>query len=175
MKLLIQYLGRYKALIFLALIMASVNQIFSLLNPYILGNFLIDPYANKAAEFRAKGLDNEFMKGILMGLLMIIGVAMVSRIAKAFQDYLVNVVIQKFGAALYTDGLRHALRLPFQDFEDQRSGETLSVLLKVRADCEKFILNFVNVLFFTSVGIVFVVVVAFRLSPWLPLITSSVR
>jgi ATP-binding cassette subfamily B protein len=170
MKLLIQYLGRYKALIFLALIMASVNQIFSLLNPYILGNFLIDPYANKAAEFRAKGLDNEFMKGILMGLLMIIGVAMVSRIAKAFQDYLVNVVIQKFGAALYTDGLRHALRLPFQDFEDQRSGETLSVLLKVRADCEKFILNFVNVLFFTSVGIVFVVVVAFRLSPWLPLI-----
>lgn len=170
MKLLIQYLSRYKALIFLALIMAAVNQIFSLLNPYILGNFLIDPYANKAAEFRAKGLDNEFMKGILMGLLMIIGVAMVSRIAKAFQDYLVNVVIQKFGAALYTDGLRHALRLPFQDFEDQRSGETLSVLLKVRADCEKFILNFVNVLFFTSVGIVFVVVVAFRLSPWLPLI-----
>lgn len=170
MKLLIQYLSRYKALIFLALIMAAINQIFSLLNPYILGNFLIDPYANKAAEFRTKGLDNEFMRGILMGLLMIIGVAMVSRIAKAFQDYLVNVVIQKFGAALYTDGLRHALRLPFQDFEDQRSGETLSVLLKVRADCEKFILNFVNVLFFTSVGIVFVVVVAFRLSPWLPLI-----
>lgn len=170
MKLLIQYLSRYKALIFLALLMAAINQTFSLLNPYILGNFLIDPYANKAVEFRSKGLDNEFFRGVLMGLLMIIGVAMVSRIAKAFQDYLVNVVIQKFGAALYTDGLRHALRLPFQDFEDQRSGETLSVLLKVRADCEKFILNFVNVLFFTSVGIVFVVVVAFRLSPWLPLI-----
>ncbi|PSL24179.1 ABC transporter ATP-binding protein [Dyadobacter jiangsuensis] len=170
MKLLIQYLSRYKALIFLALLMAAINQTFSLLNPYILGNYLIDPYANKAVEFRTKGLDNEFFKGVLMGLLMIIGVAMVSRIAKAFQDYLVNVVIQKFGAALYTDGLRHALRLPFQDFEDQRSGETLSVLLKVRADCEKFILNFVNVLFFTSVGIVFVVVVAFRLSPWLPLI-----
>lgn len=170
MKLLIQYLSRYKGLIFLALLMAAINQTFSLLNPYILGNYLIDPYANKAVEFRIKGLDNEFFKGVLMGLLMIIGVAMVSRIAKAFQDYLVNVVIQKFGAALYTDGLRHALRLPFQDFEDQRSGETLSVLLKVRADCEKFILNFVNVLFFTSVGIVFVVVVAFRLSPWLPLI-----
>ncbi|MCF0069917.1 ABC transporter ATP-binding protein/permease [Dyadobacter sp. CY261] len=170
MKLLFQYLTRYKGLIFLALIMAAINQVFSLLNPYILGNYLIDPYANKAAEFRNNGLDNAFFKGILMGLLMIIGVAMVSRIAKAFQDYLVNVVIQKFGANLYTDGLRHALRLPFQDFEDQRSGETLSVLLKVRADCEKFILNFVNVLFFTSVGIIFVVIVAFRLSPLLPLI-----
>lgn len=170
MKLLFQYLTRYKGLIFLALIMAAINQIFSLLNPYILGNYLIDPYANKAESFRANGLDNAFFRGVLMGLLMIIGTAMISRIAKAFQDYLVNVVIQKFGASLYTDGLRHALRLPFQDFEDQRSGETLSVLQKVRADCEKFITSFVNVLFATLVGIVFVVIVAFKLSPMLPLI-----
>ncbi|MCF2491337.1 ABC transporter ATP-binding protein [Dyadobacter sp. CY347] len=170
MKLLIQYLSRYKALIFLALVLAAINQVFSLLNPYILGNYLIDPYANKAEYYRNNGLDDAFFKGILIGLLMIIGVAMVSRIAKAFQDYVVNVVIQKFGANLYTDGLRHALRLPFQDFEDQRSGETLSVLQKVRADCEKFITSFVNVLFATLVGIVFVVVVAFKLSPSLPLI-----
>ncbi len=170
MKLLLQYLSKYKGLIFLALILAAINQIFSLLNPYILGNVLIDPYANKAAEFRSKGADSAFFKGITIGLLMIIGTAMVSRIAKAFQDYVVNVVIQKFGAALYTDGLRHALRLPFQDFEDQRSGETLSVLQKVRADCEKFITNFVNVLFATLVGIVFVTIVAFRLSPMLPVI-----
>jgi ATP-binding cassette subfamily B protein len=170
MKLLIQYLSRYKALILLALVLAAINQIFSLLNPYILGNYLIDPYANKAGYFRERGMSDEFFKGILVGLLLIIGTAMVSRIAKAFQDYVVNVVIQKFGANLYTDGLRHALRLPFQDFEDQRSGETLSVLQKVRADCEKFITSFVNVLFATLVGIVFVVVVAFKLSPMLPLI-----
>jgi len=170
MKLLIQYLSRYKGLIFLALILAAINQVFSLLNPYILGNYLIDPYANKAKYFRDNGLEDSFFRGVLIGLLMIIGVAMVSRIAKAFQDYVLNVVIQKFGANLYTDGLRHALRLPFQDFEDQRSGETLSVLLKVRADCEKFITSFVNVLFATLVGIVFVVIVAFKLSPMLPLI-----
>ncbi|TLV02982.1 ABC transporter ATP-binding protein [Dyadobacter luticola] len=170
MKLLLQYLSRYKGLILLALLMAAINQVFSLLNPYILGNYLIDPYANKAAQFRAKGMDDAFFRGVLLGLLMIIGTAMVSRIAKAFQDYVVNVVIQKFGANLYTDGLRHALRLPFQDFEDQRSGETLSVLQKVRADCEKFITSFVNVLFATLVGIVFVVIVAFKLSPMLPLI-----
>ncbi|HWV75177.1 MAG TPA: ABC transporter ATP-binding protein, partial [Pseudosphingobacterium sp.] len=130
----------------------------------------IDPYANKAQSFRDNAADNAFFKGITIGLLMIIGVAMVSRIAKAFQDYVVNVVIQKFGAKLYTDGLQHALRLPFQDFEDQRSGETLSVLQKVRADCEKFITSFVNVLFATLVGIVFVVIVAFKLSPLLPAI-----
>jgi len=170
MKLLLKYLSKHKWLIFLALILAAINQVFSLLNPYILGNLIIDPYANKAADFRAQGANNEFFRGIAMGLLMIIGVAMVSRIAKAFQDYVVNVIIQKFGAKLYTDGLRHALRLPFQDFEDQRSGETLSVLQKVRADCEKFITSFVNVLFATLVGIVFVVIVAFKLSPLLPLI-----
>lgn len=170
MKLLLQYLSKYKVLIFLALILAAINQIFSLLNPYILGNYLIDPYANKAQYYRENGLDNDFFKGVLIGLLLIIGTAMVSRIAKAFQDYVVNVVIQKFGANLYTDGLKHALRLPFQDFEDQRSGETLSVLQKVRADCEKFITSFVNVLFATLVGIVFVVIVAYKLSPMLPLI-----
>lgn len=170
MKLLLRYLSQYKLLIFFALILAAINQVFSLLNPYILGNLLIDPYANKAAIFRARGAGSEFFHGIIKGLLMIIGVAMVSRIAKAFQDYVVNVIIQKFGARLYTDGLQHALRLPYQDFEDQRSGETLSVLIKVRADCEKFITGFVNVLFATIVGIVFVVIVAFRLSPILPVI-----
>ena len=170
MTLLLQYLSRYKGLILLALLLAAINQVFSLLNPYILGNLIIDPFANKAAYYRTNGMGTDFFKGISWGLLMIIGAAMVSRIAKAFQDYVLNVVIQQFGANLYTDGLRHALRLPYQDFEDQRSGETLSVLQKVRTDCEKFITNFVNVLFFTLVGIVFVTIVAFRLSPMLPLI-----
>jgi len=157
-------------LIVLALFLAAVNQIFSLLNPYILGNLIIDPFANKAGEYKAAGNSSGYFNGVVIGLLLIIGAAMVSRIAKAFQDYVVNVVIQKFGAKLYTDGLRHALRLPYQDFEDQRSGETLSVLQKVRADCEKFIMNFVNVLFATLVGIVFVTIIAFQLSPMLPLI-----
>src|SRR5690606_15914931 len=124
----------------------------------------------KAAEFKATGADSAYFRGIVIGLLMIIGAAMVSRIAKAFQDYVVNVIIQKFGARIYTDGLQHAMRLPYQDFEDQRSGETLSVLQKVREDCEKFISNFVNVLFATLVGIVFVTIIAFRLSPMLPVI-----
>lgn len=157
----------------LALFLAAVNQVFSLLNPWILGNYIIDPYASQAmpgGKYYGQKLGNEFFNGIVLGLLMIIGAAMVSRIAKAFQDYAVNVIIQKFGANLYTDGLKHALRLPFADFEDQRSGETLSVLTKVRADCEKFINNFVNVLFATIVGIVFVVIIAFRISPMLPLI-----
>ena len=166
MKLLLQYLSRYKGLIVIALGLAAVNQVFSLLNPYILGHYLIDKYARNADTLTS----DQFFSGVVNALLMIIGVAMVSRIAKAFQDYTVNVVIQKFGAQLYTDGLKHALRLPYQEFEDQRSGETLSILQKVRTDCEKFIMNFVNVLFVTLVGIVFVIVYALTLTAWLPII-----
>jgi ATP-binding cassette subfamily B protein len=168
MKLLLRYLRPYKWMIALALFLVSINQIFSLLNPYILGHYLIDPYANRAGAYRAAGDSSGYFHGVIMGLLMIIGAAMVSRIAKAFQDYVVNVIIQKFGAQLYTDSLQHALRLPFADFEDQRSGETLSVLQKVRSDNEKFITNFVNVLFATLVGIVFVFIIAFRITPLLP-------
>lgn len=166
MKLLLQYLSRYKVLITIALLLASVNQVFSLLDPYIMGHMIIDPFASQPEKWN----QHDFMWGILKGLGLLISVAMVSRIAKAFQDYAVNVIIQKFGARLYTDGLRHALRLPYQDFEDQRSGETLSVLQKVRADCEKFINIFVNVLFTTLIGIIFVIVYALTLNTWLVVI-----
>ncbi len=159
MKLLYQYLSRQRGLIVVALFLAAVNQVFSLLDPYIFGKYVIDPFAKNPGAWT----ENQFIRGILKGLALLIGTAMVSRIAKAFQDYTVSVVIQKFGAALYTDGLKHALRLPFADFEDQRSGETLSILQKARADCEKLILNFVNILFGTLIGIVFVIVYALSL------------
>jgi ATP-binding cassette subfamily B protein len=172
MKLLLRYLSNYKGLIVLALFLAAINQVFSLFDPYIMGHYLIDPFASHPGKWTQA----QFISGITKGLLLLIGTAMVSRIAKAFQDYAVNVVIQKFGASLYTDGLQHALRLPYQDFEDQRSGETLSVLQKVRSDCEKFINSFVNVLFATLVGLVFVMIYAFTINFWLVVIylTGSV-
>jgi ATP-binding cassette subfamily B protein len=82
---------------------------------------------------------------------------------ESFPDYFTNVVVQKFGAKIFTDGLKHSMLLPYQDFEDQRSGETLSILSKVRADTEKFIISFINVLFSIVVGVVFVSIYAFSL------------
>jgi ATP-binding cassette subfamily B protein len=95
-----------------------------------------------------------------------ISVAMVSRIAKAFQDYFLNVVIQKFGARVFTDGLQHAMKLPYYQFEDQRSGETLSILTKVRSDVEKFMTSFINILFGVLIGVVFVFVYAAIFINW---------
>ncbi|GAA4319302.1 ABC transporter ATP-binding protein [Compostibacter hankyongensis] len=173
MRILLAYLKNFKWLILLALILAAINQTFSLLDPVILGK-IIDQYATHPHEkwiTDAAGKvirkiprpDGDFTRGVLLWLGAAIGVAMVSRIAKAFQDYFVNVIIQKFGAKLFTDGLRHSMQLPYQDFEDQRSGETLSILTKARADCEKFITSFVNVLFTAAIGIVFVTIYSLRL------------
>jgi ATP-binding cassette subfamily B protein len=164
MKLLITYLKPYKGLVLLALLLAGINQTFSLFDPMIFGK-LIDQFANHA-KINADGsfrTESQFIKGIMGMLFLLVGTAMVSRLAKAFQDYTVNVVIQKFGAKIFTDGLQHSMRLPYQDFEDQRSGETLSILTKVRADTEKFIGYVINVLFGIIVSVLFVSIYATRL------------
>lgn len=158
MKLLLKYLKGFKWLIVFALLLATVNQVFSLMDPWIFGK-IIDKFANIPHE-GGRSL-NEYLIGVLLLLLASIGVAMVSRIAKAFQDYFVSVVTQKLGAQMYTDGLKHSMRLPYQDFEDQRSGETLAVLQKVRLDSEKFISQFINILFTTLIGVVFVMIFAY--------------
>ncbi|HEX7692545.1 MAG TPA: ABC transporter ATP-binding protein [Sediminibacterium sp.] len=165
MKLLLQYLKPYKGLIALALLLAAINQVFSLFDPLIFGKIL-DNYATHPFTEDKAGLiprsGNDFTAGVIKLLLLLVGTAMVSRIAKAFQDYVVNVIVQKFGAKIFTDGLQHSMRLPYQEFEDQRSGETLSILTKVRADTEKFIGYFINVLFVILVGLVFVCVYAMQ-------------
>jgi ATP-binding cassette subfamily B protein len=46
-------------------------------------------------------------------------------------------------------------------FEDQRSGEFLSKLQSARNDSQKFILLAISILFFTMVGILFVLIYAF--------------
>ena len=161
MKLLLQYLKPFRALIILALFLAAVNQVFSLFSPMIIGKIMdklaTHPHVDAAGKARN---EHEYIKGVLGFLGLLIGTAMVSRIAKAFQDYVVNVIVQKFGAKIFTDGLRHSMRLPYQDFEDQRSGETLSILTKVRADTEKFIGLFINIFFGIIVSVVFVSIYA---------------
>jgi ATP-binding cassette subfamily B protein len=168
MKILLQYLKPYKWLVGLTILLAAINTGFSLIDPILFGKLvnLANRFQQSLAMGRPISHDEYFNKftwkdpGVWYILLGSITVAMVSRIAKNFQDYFLNVVIQKFGAKVFTDGLQHAMKLPFQEFEDQRSGETLSILTKVRVDVEKFINYCINVLFGILVGVVFVFVYA---------------
>src|SRR5436305_12072258 len=151
MKLLYAYLRNYTGLVVLALVLATINQVFSLLDPLIFRH-VIDQYATRFQEYST----GEFFRGVSVLLAAAVGVAFVSRVAKNFQDYYINVITQQLGARLYSDGIRHSLELPYSVFEDQRSGETLGRLQKVRTDVERLISSSVNVLFTTLVGIVFV-------------------
>src|SRR5215216_5763656 len=156
MKLLAVYLTDCWRLVALALVLAAINQVFSLLDPLIL-RYVIDRYATRFQEYSTR----EFVRGVTLLLAAAVGVAFVSRVAKNFQDYYINLITQRLGAQLYSDGIRHSLELPYSVFEDQRSGETLGKLQKVRSDVERLISASINVLFTSLVGIIFVMVYAF--------------
>src|ERR1700704_6154413 len=134
MTLLYRYLRQYSGLVVLALVLATINQVFSFLDPLIFRH-VIDEYATRFQEYTTA----EFFKGVSLLLGAAVGGAFVSRVAKNFQDYYINVITQGLGARLYSDGIRHSLKLPYSVFEDQRSGETLGRLQKVRTDVEKLL------------------------------------
>ena len=157
MALLVHYLSKHWRLVALALLLAAINQIFSLLDPLIF-RYIIDNYATKFHQYTTA----QFIRGVTLLLGAAVGVAFISRVAKNFQDYFVNVITQQTGAQLYADGVERSLSLPYAVFEDQRSGETLGKLQKVRTDVERFVNVFVNLLFTASVGIIFVTVYALR-------------
>lgn len=142
----------------LVLILATINQIFSLLDPYIFRH-VIDSYATKFGEYSL----TEFFKGVSFLLLLAIGAAFVSRVAKNFQDYYLNTITQRLGAELYADGVKHSLALPYAVFEDQRSGETLNILQKARTDVEKLIASAINITFVSLIGFIYVTIYALNL------------
>lgn len=155
MKLLFSYLKQYKKLLLGTLLLASINQIFSLIDPQIF-RLLIDNYASRVTELSRV----EFIRGVGLLLLASVGVALVSRIAKNFQDYYVNVITQRLGARMYADGVKHSFTLPYSAFENQRSGELLRKLEKARTDSQALVTNLVNVVFLALVGIIFVLIYA---------------
>ena len=160
MKLLYAYLKKHKLLLFFALLMAAINICFSLSDSVITGKLMQDCGVGIA---KYKGHELNFIKSVAFWLGLSLGAAMISRITKNFQDYFTNIVILRTGAEMYTDGIKKSLDLPYEEFEDQRSGETLSKLTKVRSDSEKLITLSISLIFQTVVGFVFVIVYVSRI------------
>jgi ATP-binding cassette subfamily B protein len=150
MRTLWTYLRPHGRLAAFALLLAGISQVLALVDPIIFGR-IIDQYA-----IHGEGkTPDERVSGVLMLLALAVLVAGLSRLAKALQEYVTRLVVQKLGTQIFNDGLRHVLRLKFQEFEELRSGETLSMLQKVRADSERFINTFINTVFAAVVGMVF--------------------
>ncbi len=161
MKLLWNYVKKQRRILFLALILATINQVFSLLDPQVF-RIIVDRYVSHASDYTA----HAFIRGVLLLSLLSVLIALISRIAKNFQDYQVSIITQRVGASIYAQSIHHSFSLPYAAFEDQRSGELLLKLQKARTDAQQFITIFIAVIFLTSVSMVFVISYAF-MSHWL--------
>ena len=139
-------------LAFLALLLAAVSQVLALIDPIIFGK-IIDGYAVHPGDKS----NEELISGVLRLLGLAVGVAVLSRLAKTLQEYVTRLVVQKLGTQIFNDGLRQVLRLKFEEFAEMRSGETLSLLQKVRQDTERFINAFINTVFAAFVGMGFLI------------------
>ena len=150
MRTLWKYLKPQSRLVALALLLAAISQVLALVDPIIFGK-LIDEYATK------KGIrpDDELVRGALGLLGIAVAVALGSRAARALQDYVTRMVVQRFGTQLFNDGLRQTMRLNFQEYEDARTGETLALLMRLRTDTERLINSMINVLFASVIGLAF--------------------
>ncbi len=151
MKIFLSYLKKYWKLCVLVVALALVNQLFSLAEPYIT-QLLVDKYATHYAELPQA----VFLRGVGLLVLAFIGTALVSRIAKNFQDYFLNTVSKRSGADMYREGVKHSLALPYSVFEDERSGETLGKLQKARQDTENLMLQIVNTVIVSAIILVFI-------------------
>src|SRR6201985_1800926 len=150
MKILWKYLRPYRGLIGVSLGLAAAAQLLSLVDPVIFGK-IIDHYAT-----HRNGLtEQQLVRGVLSWLGLAVGGGLLSQVFKSLQEYLTRKTVARFGMQIFNDGLKQTLRLSFQEFEESRSGTTLSVLQKVKTDAERFINSFVTVLFSSLVGVAF--------------------
>lgn len=152
MKIIWKYLKPFRGLLFLAMGLAAIAQVLELIDPIIFGK-IIDNFAVNTGGRS----EHELIKGVLKLLALAVGVALLARLAKAFNEYVTRLVVQKFGLSVFDEGLRHTLRLPYHEFETTSSGQVLSLLQKVRNDNERFISSFISIIFSTLVGIAFLI------------------
>lgn len=150
MKILVRYLLPHRWLIILSLCLAAISQLLSLLDPVIFGKIIDDYSTNKF------GLNqSELVSKVIYWLIIALGIALLARLCKSVQEFLTRKAVASFGMNIFNDGLKQTLRLTFQEFEENRSGTTLSVLQKVKTDAERFINAFINILFSSLVGVAF--------------------
>lgn len=150
MKTLWKYLKPQRQLIFFSLLLAGASQLLNLVDPIIFGK-IVDEYAVNSKHLPEKSLIDSVLYWLGIAAL----IALSAKFFKSCQEYITRKTVAQFGMSIFNDGLKQTLRLSFQEFEENRSGSTLSVLQKVKSDAEKFVNSFINVLFSSLVGIGF--------------------
>lgn len=155
---LLTYLKPYKKTLATILILATINQVFSMLDPRVFRR-LLDTYITQIDSF--KNTPELLFQWIGRGLGWLVTVAMISRLAKNFQDYFANVMSQQIAMKIFADTIGHAFHLPYAQLEDQSSGQLLQQIQKAKTDIQTFFLNMINIVFTALITICFVLFLAF--------------
>jgi ATP-binding cassette subfamily B protein len=148
-------------LIALSLLLAATCQALTMGGLVIFGTII-----DRIVAAPGGGSASQRLAGVLPWVLLAVGIALLALVAKAFQEYATRLAVQRFGVHVFNQGLQRTLRLEFEEFEEQRSGETLSILMKVRSDTQQFVSSSINILFSSLVGTGFLAWYAYSRS-WL--------
>lgn len=159
MLLLLRYLRAQWRVAVAALLLAMTNQVFVMADPLIFRQIL-DKYVTQHERHTQAG----FFLGVGLWFLAMLGAVLVAWVAKGFQTEMVSRVSQRVSARMFADGIRHSLELPYAEFEQRRSGETLDRIRKLRWDVERFLVTAVNTLFTSVIGVLVVIAYAARVN-----------
>ena len=111
MQILWKYLKPYKWLAIFSMVLAAIAQALSFLDPVIFGKIL-DNYALNPGDRS----ERELITGVLWLLALAIVVAIAAKAAKALQEYVLRIVVQKFGKSVFDDGLKwHIIICPVKN------------------------------------------------------------
>ncbi len=152
MRFIFSYIRPHWKILLLTLFLTTVNQFFSLMDPQVL-RWLMDKYLTNPSIHTPQA----YLNGILLWLVWLVSVAMISRLAKNFQDYFVNVMTQNIWTEIYQKTIAHTFQLPFQHFEEQQSWELIQKLLKAKESLQTYIAGLISIVFLACVGIIIVV------------------
>lgn len=98
MFILWEYLRPHGRLAALALLLAAISQVLALVDPIIFGK-IIDEYAIQ----REGKTDDELVHGVLSLLALAVLVAVLSRLARALQEYVTRLMVQKMGTHIFNE------------------------------------------------------------------------
>jgi ATP-binding cassette, subfamily B, bacterial len=155
MRLLLAHLKPHKGAIALTFGLATIYQLLLLLEPQVL-RIAIDRYVMRAAELAPR----EFFRGVALLVAAAVVIVTVARLVKTVQEFAIQSVAQRVGAALYADVIAHTLSLPFRVLEDQRSGELLERMERARTDARGTVSQTVQI-YLSSLAILAVTLYAF--------------
>ncbi len=152
MNILRQYIKPFRWRVALMLALAAATYALHLYDPIILGR-IIDEYVLNPNNLP----EAERVRGALIWLAIATAIALVSRLLSMIQSYVSTFVIQSAGKQIFDDGLRHTLRMSYQEYEDSSSGGTVAMLQKIRMDVQRFINTVTDVLVSSLVGLAFLI------------------